>query len=351
MNSSEDSPRARRPSEAAVNSALFWHFTKQLAPWLLAMAAYLVLATALVRWDAARAGEPSDDFGAELYGMYTQLFFEPTQSLPRSPVSRAVFWVTPLLGAFLLARGVLRVGAPLFDPQARRLLWVKIMSDRMHDHVVVCGLGHVGVRVVEALRRLATPVVAIELRPTDSFGPAVEALGVPVLYGDVRRDELLAEAGIARAKAVVCATDQDLTNLEVAIDARRENPNIRVVMRMFDQRVAGKIGGALQLDETFSTSSLAGPLVALQATEAGVRGVYHLGDGTLRADVEVAAPSSWWGQTVAHCEDAVDGRIVGVRRGSEPFARARHDTLLQEGDVVTLDLPASNLARLRQRRS
>lgn len=351
MNASEADPRPRRLSEAAVNSAIFWHFAKQLAPWLLVMAVYLVLATALVRWDGARAGEPSDDFGAELYGMYTQLFFEPTQALPRSVVSRVVFWVTPLLGAFLLARGVLRVGAPLFDPQARRLLWVKIMSDRMRDHVVVCGLGHVGVRVVEALKRLGTPVVAIELRPTESFGPAVEALGVPVLYGDVRRDELLAEAGIARAKAVVCATDQDMTNLEVAIDARRENPSIRVVMRMFDQRVAGKIGGALRLDETFSTSSLAGPLVALQATEPGVRGAYYLGDGTLRVDMEIAAPSSWWGQSVAHCEDAVDGRLVGLRRGSTPFARARHDARIEEGDIVTLDLPAAHLDRLRQRRA
>lgn len=348
MNSSEASRRARRPSEAAVNSAIFWHFAKQLAPWLLATAVYVVLAAALVSWDAVRTGEPADDFGAELYGMYTQLFFEPTRTLPRSALSRAVFWVTPLLGTLLLARGVLRVGAPLFDPQARRLLWVKIMSDRMHQHVVVCGLGHVGVRVVEALKRLATPVVAIELRPTDSFGPAVEALGVPVIYGDARRDELLAEAGIARAKAVICATDHDLTNLEVAIDARRENPAIRVVMRMFDQRVAGKIGGALHLDETFSTSSLAGPLVALQATEAGVRGVYHVGDGTLRADVEIAAPAAWWGKSVAFCEDEIDGRIVGVRREATPFARARHDTRIEEGDIVTLDLPADNLTRLRR---
>lgn len=335
-------------ARAAVNSAVFWHFATKLAPWLLVMAAYLVLTTVLVQWDMARGGEQSLDFGAELYGMYTQLFFEPTQSLPKSTVARVIFWITPLLGALLIVRGLLRVGAPMFDDEARRKLWVKIMSDRMDNHIVVCGLGHVGVRVVESLLHLGAPVVAIERRPTESFGPDLERRGVPVIYGDARRDELLIEAGIRRAKAVVCATDDDLTNLEVAIDARRENPEIRVVMRMFDKRVASKVGGALAFDETFSTSSLAGPLIALQATEPGVRGVYSLADGTMRAGMEIPAPEAWWTRTVSQCEDAFDGRVVGVRREGQPgFTRARHDTVLAEGDVVTLDLPADNLPKLR----
>lgn len=283
----------------AVTSPIFWHFVRKMLPWLASLGAYVVIATLLVRWDMGRTGEPDADFGADLYGMYTQLFFEPTQTLPRSPIARAVFWITPLLGALLLVRGVLRVGASLLDVEERRRLWVKIMSERQKDHIIVCGLGNVGVRVVQSLARLGAPVVAIERRKAESFGETVEALGVPVIYGDARRDQLLVDAGVRKAKAIVCATDDDLTNLEVAIDAKRENPAIRVVMRMFDQRVAGKMRSALDLDETFSTSALAGPLVALQATEPGVRGVYSLEDGTLRVDMEVAVPEAWWGRTAA----------------------------------------------------
>lgn len=326
-------------------SPIFWHFVRVLLPWIVAIAAYVVLGTLVVRWDMARTGEPLGDFGEELYGMYTQLFFEPTQTLPHAPLARAVFWVTPVFGALLLVRGVLRVGASIFDVEERRKLWVRIMSERQKNHIVVCGLGNVGVRVVEALAKLGAPVVAIERRRAESFGEMVEALGVPVIYGDARRDELLIDAGIRKAKAVVCATDDDLTNLEVAIDARRENPGIRVVMRMFDQRVAGKMRSALDVDETFSTSALAGPLVALQATEPGVRGVYHLEDGSLRVDMEIPLPPRWHGRNVAACEDAVDGRIVGVRRGGA-FMRARHDTTLEEGDVLTLDVPASSVPKI-----
>ena len=318
-----------------------------MMPWLLGLAAYLLAATVLVRWDMARYGERVTDFGAELYGMYTQIFFEPTEQLPRAPIARAVFWITPLVGAGLILRGLVRVGSSLFDADERHKLWVEIMCDQMNNHIVVCGLGHVGIRVVESLKKLGAPVVAIEKRKNDSFAPDVEELGVPVLYGDARRDALLVEAGVRRAKAIVCATDDDLANLEVAIDAKKENPSIRVIMRMFDQRVAGKMRSALDLDETFSTSALCGPLVALQATDPGVRGVYYHQDGSLRVDMEVPTPPGWWGRTVEQCEDAIDGRVVGIRKGSGQHLRARHDTPLAEGDVLTLDLPVESVAKLR----
>ena len=318
-----------------------------MVPWLVALAAYVVVATLVVRWDMGRLGEARADFGADLYGMYTQLFFEPTQPLPRSPVARAVFWITPLLGAVLLARGVFRVGSSIFDADERRRLWVRIMTDRMKDHIVVCGLGHVGIRVVESLKGLGASVVAIERDRTDSFASVVEEMRIPVLYGDARRDTLLIEAGIQRARAVVCATNDDLANLEVAIDAKRENPSIRVVMRMFDQRIASKMRSALDVDETFSTSALSGPLVALQATEPGVLGVYRVTESTLRVAMEVTAPKGWPGQTVARCEDAIDGRVIGIRRPGAPLSRPKHDTRIVEGDIVTLDVPADAVPRVR----
>lgn len=333
-------------STPAVTSPIFWHFVGKMVPWLVAIGVYLVLATTLVRWDMQRIGEEAPDFGAELYGMYTQLFFEPTASLPRAPIARIVFWITPIFGVLLVVRGVVRAGASVFDVEERRRLWVKIMSDQMTGHIVVCGLGHVGIRIVESLKTLGVDVLAIERSNVESFGPTAERLSVPVLYGDARRDELLVQAGIARARAVVCATDDDLTNLELAIDSKRENPNIRVVMRVFDQRVAGKIGTALDLEETFSPAAVAGPLVALQAISNGVRGVYRVSNGDLRVDLEITAPEAWWGETVAACEDIVDGRIIGLSARGETLKRPRHDTPIAKGDILTMDLPAANLSKV-----
>src|SRR4029079_5849520 len=132
--------------------------------------------------------------------------------------------------------------------------------------------------------------------------------------GDARRDELLVEAGVERARAVVCATNDDLANLEVALDSKRMNPNIRVVLRMFDQGLANKVGGALDLDQTFSASALVAPIIALQATQGGVRTVYHLEDGAVHVIAELpiekdkSAPC-----TVAEFEERHDVRVVGIR--------------------------------------
>jgi Trk K+ transport system NAD-binding subunit len=223
------------------------------------------------------------------------------------------------------------------------------MIERMNGHVVVCGLGHVGFRVVQSLLASHAKVVAIEKRAEGSFREHVAALGVPVLAGDARRDELLVEAGVDRAVAVVCATNDDLANLEVAIDAKRMNPSIRVVMRMFDQRLASKVEGVLDLDRTFSTSALAGPLVALWATQDGVRSVYQVGPkAELRVTAEVEVGVDARVATVRELEDGFEGRVIALRkRGQDDFDRVRGETRLGPRDVVLVDVLQDELARLR----
>src|SRR5436305_723457 len=53
-----------------------------------------------------------------------------------------------------------------------------------------------------------------------------------------------------------------MANLEVALDSRRFNPQVRVVMRLFDQRIADKFKDVKLIDEAFSAAALAAPLVA-----------------------------------------------------------------------------------------
>lgn len=326
------------------------HFARQLAPALAIVVAYTVLAALVVRWDMARSGEKIADFGESLFAMYTLLFFEPTEALPQAPIARALFWVTPLAGFVLIAEGLYKVGGALFDREARRDVWVRIMSERMHGHVVVCGLGHVGFRVVEELRDGGVEIVAIERKEDSSFVETVRAMGIPVHVGDARRDELLEVAGVARARAVVCATDDDLANLEVALDAKRMNPEVRVVMRMFDQRLAAKVGGALELDQTFSTSAVSAPLVALQATQEGIRAAYRTGDGAARVVAEVTVGPRFEPTEVRELEDAIEGRIVGLRHAKEEAFRApKGSTRILADDVVVVDAKPADLPWIRKK--
>ncbi|MFO0553782.1 MAG: NAD-binding protein [Polyangiaceae bacterium] len=328
--------------------AVLGHFARRLAPPVAILAVYVFIAALIVRWDMIRVGEHTPALGDELYAVFMQLMFQPYDRLPSAPIARALFWVTPIVGVVMLAEGLAKVGSSLFDATERRALFTRIRIDSMKDHVVVCGLGHVGYRVVESLRALGQPVVAIE-RSKDSFAELIRGEDVTVLMGDARRDEILVEAGITRARAVVCATNDDLANLEVALDSKRMNPAIRVVMRMFDQRLATKVGGALDLDQTFSTSALAAPLVALQATEDDIRSVYELA-GQLRVIANLTAGSRSAGRSVADFEDLIDGRVVSVQKlGGANHCRPRGFDQIAEGDVLVVDVSADKLRGARSK--
>ena len=104
---------------ALVRARVAAYVGRRLGPALAAMAAYTALAVAVVRWDVARHGGALPDVGATVYALYTQLFFEPTDPLPATWIARAVFWITPLFGAILVAEGVVKVGGELLEKERR----------------------------------------------------------------------------------------------------------------------------------------------------------------------------------------------------------------------------------------
>jgi voltage-gated potassium channel len=330
-----------------VRVALTMHVLRKLGPPALAVAAYTLVAAFVLRWDLARTRQ-LPDFQTTLYQLYTQLFMQSSDPFPPTPLARAIYWATPLAGGLLVVQGLLKVGASVFDAEARARLWADVVSNKLEAHVVVCGLGHVGYRVVQELRELGEDVVAIERHETESFVDVVRASGIPVHVGDARRDDLLVRAGVKNAKAVVCATSDDLANLEIALDSKRMNPSVRVVLRMFDQRVAAKVGEALEVDESFSASALAAPLVAMQATQEGVRSAYRLGEDlrvTAEAVVGEGAAKRW--ATVEGLEEKSGCRVVSRRAGEGgSFVTARSADRLRAGDVLVFDVAAADLPRL-----
>jgi voltage-gated potassium channel len=337
-------PRYRR---FRLNLAILAYVLRRLGPPLMYAAMYLVGASFLLRWDLQRHGASVPDFASTLWGLWTLLVFEPTLDFPHSFIARGIFWITPLAGLFLLAQGVFKIGASLLDRDTQRLLWTSIMTDLMNKHVVVCGLGHVGYRVSEELCRLGEDVVAIEQDEGDAFVETIREQGVPVHVGDARRDELLVKVGVARAKAIVCATGDDLANLEIALDAKRMNPNVRVVMRMFDQRLAGKVGGALDLDESFSTSALSAPLIAIQASHEGVHSAYRLED-VVRVTADVFVGSAQKDSAVMDLEERLPCRIVSRKAAkAESFTAVKPRDVIRAGDTLIVDCTGVDLAAVR----
>jgi voltage-gated potassium channel Kch len=150
-------------------------------------------------------------------------------------------------------------------------------SKRMQNHVILCGLGTVGYRVACELQRFDTELTVVEQDASGPFVSLITEQGIPVLFEDARKTDVLIKAGLERASAVIACTDNDLSNVEIALDAREVRPDIRIVLRLFDQSLASKIVNSFDIEAAFSASALAAPAFAAAAVDPSVQDSFYVG--------------------------------------------------------------------------
>ncbi|MGW0712211.1 NAD-binding protein [Streptomyces sp. NPDC002643] len=162
-----------------------------------------------------------------------------------------------LLAAVLEALGTFRSGTALRRPPRG-----------LSDHVVLLGLGKIGTRVLARLRELHIPVVCVEADPEARGLAEARRLRVPVVLGDVTQEGVLEAAKIHRANALLAVTSSDTTNLEAGLYARSVRPDLRVVLRLYDDDFATAVYRTLRaahpnaLTRSRSVTHLAAPAFA-----------------------------------------------------------------------------------------
>ena len=108
------------------------------------------------------------------------------------------------------------------------------------DHVVVVGLGEVGLRLALLLRRCGMPVVAIDKREEGENVGRAKELGLPVIIGRGADPSLLKRISPEHALALAAVADDDLENIAVALAARALAPDLRLVLRAGSSATAGE---------------------------------------------------------------------------------------------------------------
>jgi CPA2 family monovalent cation:H+ antiporter-2 len=97
-------------------------------------------------------------------------------------------------------------------------------------HAVICGYGDVGRRIAEVLEKQKFTYLVIDLDPT-----VVEALrnrGIPVIYGDASNPEILAHAGLDKARVLICTIPDYVAEELTARNALKINPRLDIVARV-----------------------------------------------------------------------------------------------------------------------
>jgi CPA2 family monovalent cation:H+ antiporter-2 len=105
----------------------------------------------------------------------------------------------------------------------------QVDEERLCDHVVVVGHGRVGAPVAEELALHGIPYVVVE--QSRERAEDLRARGLPVLYGDAARPEVLTHAHLERARLVVVAAPDAFQTRAILALARQLNPNVEVVAR------------------------------------------------------------------------------------------------------------------------
>jgi Trk K+ transport system NAD-binding subunit len=194
-----------------------------------------------------------------------------------------------VVGAALIATFTAIVTNYLLRARLGGVLEIRRIPDS--GHVVVCGLGNIGFRVVEELVKAGERVVVIELSRDSRFVGTARRLGVPVLLGDATVEQVLRQAHAVEARSVVAATSNDLINLEIALLVRDLNPGQRVVLHLSDPNLARTLRESANIQLGLSIASLAAPAFVAALFGDRVHSVFIIA-GRMLAAVDLVVPAN-----------------------------------------------------------
>lgn len=177
-----------------------------------------------------------------------------------------------VIGTLLMIASVTNTAiifALITDSLLRRRMMLSVGRKRIKHsaHVIVVGIGSVGMQVVEELLERGESVTIIEDDINGRFMPAIYELRLPTIIGDAKLERTLRDAGLPNAKALLSVTSDDLTNLEIGLNAKLLNPQARVVLRIYDYVLAQALDEQLDIHFAFSASAIAAEELARFATE------------------------------------------------------------------------------------
>lgn len=124
------------------------------------------------------------------------------------------------------------------------------------------GSVQVGYRVVTLLLDLGETITIVTQSGREEWMRRAQERGARLLIGDARDEELLEDAGLGAARAIIACTDDDSANVEIALDARRLRPEMRVIVRIFDPNLARQSETHLGFDRAIAMAAAAAPAFA-----------------------------------------------------------------------------------------
>jgi voltage-gated potassium channel len=207
---------------------------------------------------------------------------------------------------------------------------------RLQDHFIVCAYGRVGSAAARELSAEGIPCVVIDIKR--ELEADMQRDGLPYLIANPSSEHVLREAGIERARGLICAVDSDAENVYITLVARSLRTDLLIVARAAQEQSADRLyrAGATRVVSPYVSSGRRMAQLAARPNVVEFFDIGRTGQQDIRLE-ELAIPvdSPMAGRTVQ--EVVGDAIALLVRRANgELLASPAGRMQLQGGDVLVL---------------
>ena len=216
------------------------------------------------------------------------------------------------------------------------------------DRIVIVGGGNVGLAVARALeaRGAKTRAMLIEMDRAKAEKAADALSNTVVLHGDGMDMELLTEAGIANADALLALTDDDRTNMLISVRAKSAGCAMAIAL-ISDQSLI-PLTGPMAIDAYINPRATTVSSIQRHIRHGRVKAIYSVGDSeaeVIEAQVLLTSPIA--GQLIRDIAFP-EGALVGALLKGDKVVKPTGDVRVDEGDVIAIFALAADVPEIER---
>ncbi|WP_406736572.1 Trk system potassium transporter TrkA [Thioclava sp. GXIMD4215] len=217
------------------------------------------------------------------------------------------------------------------------------------ERILIVGGGNVGLAVAKKLeaRSDRTRAKIIEMSREKAERAADSLERTIVLHGDGMSQELLEEANVSATDALLAVTDDDKTNLLVAVRAKQAG--CKMAITLVNDPTLIPMMEPLGIDAQINPRATTVSSILRHIRHGRVRQIYSIGDAEAEViEAQVLGTSPLSGKLLRDIDFPEGVLLGGLKKGDKIVVRPRADTRIEEGDVVVLFALADDVAEVER---
>lgn len=221
-------------------------------------------------------------------------------------------------------------------------------TTKKQERIVIVGGGNVGLAVAHALEtrtdRVRVKIIELDRQCAERAADTLQR--TIVLNGDGMDIDILMEANIDRADAVLVVTDDDKTNMLVAV--RAKSAGCPMAIALVNDPTLVPLMGPLDIDAYINPRATTVSSILRHVRHGKVRAIYSIGDAEAEViEAQVLSTSPLAGRLIRDVEFP-EGVLVGAVMRGEAVLKPTGSLLINEGDVIALFAMAKDVPEVER---